>query len=249
MTDIGIHGDHPATFRDGVRRFDISIVVPVYNEAGTTDVLLEHLDGLDAGEVIVVDGTSSDGTWERLTEARPPSVRLLRVEPGRARQMNTGALYATGEVLLFLHADTRLPDGALQEVAETLTRRQDRLWGCFDVRFDRAGPLLKLVAWSMNRRSLWSSICTGDQAIFVYRREFLETGGFAPVALMEDVDLARRLKRRSRPLRIHTPVTTSSRRWREHGTGRTIILMWRLRWLYWWGAPTSALSERYYPDQ
>lgn len=225
-----------------------SIVVPVYNEAGILTGLLEQLAAAGAREIIIVDGGSTDGTWERLAKARAPSFRLLRSGTGRAVQMNSGALHASGDVLLFLHADTGLPAGALEYVSQGLNRCPDRRWGRFDVRFDRTDPLLRVVAFAMNLRSAWSSICTGDQALFVYRDDFLRLGGFAPVPLMEDVEISRRLKRRSRPLRIREPVTTASRRWARQGIIRTIVLMWRLRWLYWWGVPTSKLSKRYYPD-
>lgn len=207
--------------------------------------LLAHLDGLGDREVVIVDGGSTDGTWEALGELAPASMDLRRSPRGRAHQMNDGALRAGGDVLLFLHADTRLPEGALGAVENALARFPDRQWGRFDVRFDQAGPLLKLVARAMSLRSAWTSICTGDQALFVRRREFLDIGGFAPLALMEDIDLSRRLKRRSRALRLREPVTTSSRRWQTRGVWRTIVLMWWLRWLYWWGVPASRLSERY----
>jgi rSAM/selenodomain-associated transferase 2 len=226
-----------------------SIVVPVYNEADIVDGLLEHLSATGAGQIIIVDGGSTDGTWERLQSTRAQWVRILRAPAGRADQMNRGALQAGGDILLFLHADTRLPPGALETIRKGLERYPDRRWGRFDVRFDRAGPLLRIVAGAMNLRSAWSSICTGDQALFVYRRDFLALGGFAPVNLMEDVELSGRLKRRSPPLRVRAPVTTASRRWTGHGVARTIVLMWWLRWLYWWGMPTTVLSKRYYPDR
>jgi len=228
------------------KTLNISVVVPVYNERAVVPGLLAHLAGLGAREVIVVDGGSSDGTREALHDGCPPGVRILHSGRGRSRQMNHGALHAGGDVLLFLHADTRLPAGGLDRVADALRRAPSHRWGRFDVRFDSAGPLLKLVARAMNLRSAWTSICTGDQAVFVYRDDFLTAGGFAPIPLMEDVELSRRLKQRSRALRIRPPVTTSSRRWRRHGAWRTILLMWRLRWLYWRGVPASSLSERYH---
>lgn len=224
---------------------NISVIVPVYNEAGIAGDLIDRLAALGAGEIIIVDGGSTDGTWERLAHAGSGSIHCLRAGKGRASQMNSGALRATGDVLLFLHADTTLPAGAMDLVADALSAHPGRRWGRFDVRFDRAGTTLRMVARAMNLRSAWTAICTGDQAIFVYREEFLEAGGFAPVALMEDVDLSRRLKRRTPPVRITRPATTSSRRWREHGVWRTIVLMWRLRWLYWWGVRPSALAARY----
>lgn len=224
---------------------NISIVVPVYNEIDMVPGLVAHLAGMEAWEVIVVDGGSTDGTWEKLNEIKPVTMDVRRSDRGRARQMNCGALRATGDVLLFLHADTRLPEDAPAILDDALSRAPARCWGRFDVRFDRAGLVLKLVARAMTLRSAWTSICTGDQAVFVYRKDFLAIGGFAPVALMEDVDLSRRLRRRSPALRIRAPATTSSRRWRTRGVWPTIVLMWRLRWLYWWGVRTSTLSARY----
>lgn len=223
----------------------VSVVVPVYNEASIVPALVGHLAALGAWETIVVDGGSTDGTWQILKDIAPASITLCRTGKGRARQMNHGARRATGAVALFLHADTRLPDGALSMVETAMRRTPGYRWGRFDVRFNDAGATLKLVAHAMNQRSAWTSICTGDQAIFVDRDELRAVGGFAPLALMEDVDLSRRLKRRSKPARIRRPATTSSRRWRAYGVWRTIVLMWRLRWLYWRGVPTSDLSARY----
>jgi len=227
-------------------RLRISIIVPVYNEAELVAGLVARLAALDAWQVIVVDGGSNDGSGEYLASHCPAPVMLCRSEAGRARQMNEGALRASGELLLFLHADTVLPEDGLEKVQAGLERHPERRWGRFDARFDHAGPALQLVARAMSLRSAWTGICTGDQALFVYRREFLALGGFAPVPLMEDVELSRRLKRISRPLRVRLPVTTSSRRWLEHGVWSTIFLMWRLRWLYWRGVPARVLATRYH---
>jgi len=205
--------------------------VPVYNEAC---------------QLIVVDGGSTDGTRAYLADHCPPSVVLCRTDAGRARQMNAGALKAAGDVLLFLHADTSLPERGIERLSAALERHPERHWGRFDVRFDQAGPVLELVARAMNLRSALTGICTGDQAVFVRRRDFLALGGFAPIPLMEDVELSRRLKRLSRPLRLRCRVLTSSRRWRVHGVWRTIWLMWRLRWLYWRGVPAHVLAKRYH---
>lgn len=223
----------------------ISIIVPIYNESGIVADMVRSLSDFDAAEIVIVDGGSTDDTWQRLNELKAEPMLCLRADTGRAVQMNAGALRATGDVLLFLHADTRLPPAALTLIEEGLRRQPERQWGRFDVRFDHPDPILRIVAQAMNLRSAWTSICTGDQALFLRREEFLEIGGFAPIPLMEDVDLSRRLKRRSRPLPIRAAVTTSSRRWVTHGICRTVGLMWRLRWLYWWGAPTSTLAARY----
>ena len=223
----------------------ISIVVPIYNETELVPDLLRHLSELRASETIIVDGGSTDDTWQRLHELKTDSMLCLHADTGRSVQMNTGALHAKRDLLLFLHADTRLPPDALVSIDDALHRHPERRWGRFDVRFDRAGPTLRVVAHAMNLRSAWTSICTGDQVIFVYRADFLRIGGFAPIPLMEDVDLSRRLKLLSRPLRIRRAVTTSSRRWTRYGAWRTIGSMWRLRWLYWWGVPASILAGRY----
>ena len=224
----------------------VSVIVPIYNESGLVPDLVLYLASLDASEVIVVDGGSDDGTWQRLHDLNPGELLCLRAPRSRAAQMNRGAVRAGGDLLLFLHADTRLSPHWLSSTTAALARKPERRWGRFDVRFDRAGPVLELVALAMNLRSSMTSICTGDQAIFVYRDDFLAVGGFAPIPLMEDIDLSRRLRRRSFALRVRAPATTSSRRWRAQGTLRTIVWMWWLRWLYWWGAPASTLAQRYY---
>jgi rSAM/selenodomain-associated transferase 2 len=218
----------------------ISIVMPVLNEAASIEAALRALAPYRARgvEVVVIDGGSGDGT---AALARPLADRVLSAPRGRAAQMNAGAMSASGDVLLFLHADTRLPDDADRLVLDGL---KDRQWGRFDVRFD-GGGLLRLVAIMMNERSRLTGIATGDQAMFMTRAAFDKAGGFAPIALMEDVALSARLKRLERPLCLSARVTTSGRRWRRHGLWRTILLMWTLRLRYFLGADPARLARAY----
>jgi rSAM/selenodomain-associated transferase 2 len=163
---------------------------------------------------------------------------------GRAVQQNAGAAAATGDVLLFLHADTLLPPDADRLVLDGL-RTTGRGWGRFDVRLSGAAPLLRVVERMINLRSRVTGIATGDQAIFVRGDWFRRAGGFPPVPLMEDVALSTELKRLGPPLGLRERVTTSSRRWEERGIARTVLLMWRLRLAYALGADPARLADRY----
>ena len=220
----------------------LTVIMPVLNEAGGIAMALSALAPLRArgAEAIVVDGGSSDGTTE---VARPLAEAVLSAPRGRAAQMNAGAAAARGDVLLFLHADTTLPDNADRMILDGLAQ-SGRAWGRFDVRFD-GGGLLYAVAAMMNWRSRFTGICTGDQAMFVTRAAFDQMGGFPPIALMEDVALSARLKRVSRPLCLSARVTTSGRRWRRHGTLRTVLLMLLLRLRYFLGADPARLARAY----
>jgi rSAM/selenodomain-associated transferase 2 len=213
----------------------LSVVVPALNEASGIRAALEALAPLRARghEVIVVDGGSSDGTAE---VAAGLCDRVVKASRGRALQMNAGARAATGDMLLFLHADTRLPPGAEIPVFEA------SVWGRFDVQIEGRHPLLKVVAWAMNLRSRVTGIATGDQAIFVRRAAF---PGFPEIALMEDVAFSAMMKRRARPACLRAKVLTSGRRWESRGVLRTIFLMWRLRLMYFFGARPDALARLY----
>jgi len=221
----------------------LSIIMPVLDEATVIAGALEALAPYRAGgvEAIVVDGGSRDGTPEI---ARPRADRVVAAPHGRRSQMNAGAAAAQGDVLLFLHADTKLPPDADQLVLAGLMR-SGRAWGRFDVAIDGQTPLLRVVAKLMNLRSRLTGIATGDQAMFTTRAAFAEVGGFPDVPLMEDIVLSARLKRLSRPLCLGERVTTSARRWQVHGVLRTIVTMWGLRLAFFLGAEPAVLARRY----
>lgn len=219
----------------------ISLIVPVLNEAQLIVAALTGLQPLRARghEIVVVDGGSSDAT---LALARPLADRAIGAPQGRAMQMNSGASAATGDALLFLHVDTRLPERADELVTGAL---ETHAWGRFDVRIASERPLLAMVGWTMNLRSRLTGIATGDQAMFVTRGAFERAGGFPSIALMEDVALSKVLKKGGHPACLKEKAVTSGRRWEERGVFATIVLMWRLRLLYFLGADPARLAQIY----
>ena len=225
----------------------LSIIIPVLNEAECLPGLLEHLASLCVrdSEVIVVDGGSEDDSLQAASRA---GAQVIRSDRSRARQMNAGAAAAQGDILLFLHADTKLPPSAEQAIG-TAIRRGGRIheyaWGRFDVYISGRSFMLRVIASLMNWRSRLTGIATGDQAMFMTRHAFESVGGFPDQPLMEDVELSRRLLALSRPICLTDRVVTSGRRWEEHGIWRTIWLMWRLRWAYWRGTDAAELARLY----
>jgi rSAM/selenodomain-associated transferase 2 len=219
----------------------LTIIIPVLNEAAIVVAALQSLAPLRArgAEIIVADGGSHDGT-ARLAE--PLADRIITVRRGRGAAMNAGASLGGGDVLLFLHADTALPDGAPRLIDAALARRA---WGRFDLRITGSHPLFAVIARMINWRSRATGIATGDQAIFVSRKAFEAVGGFPDLPLMEDIAISRRLKRLCRPFCIATPVVTSGRRWEHNGVLSTIVLMWRLRLSYYLGIEPALLAELY----
>jgi rSAM/selenodomain-associated transferase 2 len=219
----------------------LTIVIPALDEAAIIAVTLQALAPLRArgAEVIVIDGGSSDGT---AALARLLADRVIAGPHNRGAAMNTGAALGSGDVLLFLHADTTLPNHADRLIAGALLRR---CWGRFDLRIAGRHPLLAVVARMINWRSRLTGIATGDQAIFVTREAFCSAGGFPDLPLMEDIALSQKLKRVCRPSCIAAPVVTSGRRWDHHGLWHTIVLMWRLRLAYYLGAAPARLALAY----
>jgi rSAM/selenodomain-associated transferase 2 len=221
----------------------LSIVVPALDEAAIIVAALEALAPLRArgAEVIVVDGGSEDGTPQL---AEPLADRVISAPRGRGAPLNAGAALGSGDAIVFLHADTALPQNADRLIDRALALRA---WGRFDLRIAGRHPLLAVVARMINWRSRATGIATGDQAIFVKRDAFVAVGGFPDLPLMEDIAMSQRLKRLCRPACIATPVVTSGRRWEHHGVLRTIVLMWRLRLAYYLGVAPARLARRYGP--
>lgn len=219
----------------------LTIVLPVLNEAAIIVAALQALAPLRArgAEIVVADGYSRDGTAQF---AKPFADRIVTVRRGRGTAMNAGAALGTGDTLLFLHADTTLPDNADRLIDAALAHRA---WGRFDLRIAGGHPLLAVVARMINWRSRATGIATGDQAIFVTRQAFDAVGGFPALPLMEDIAISRRLKRLCRPYCIATPAVTSGRRWERNGVIRTILLMWRLRLSYYLGVEPALLARLY----
>ncbi len=223
----------------------ISIILPVLNEAAGLAACLQTLQPLRDKhcEVIVVDGGSVDRS---VAIATPLADQVLVAQCARAWQMNAGAQAAHGEILWFLHGDSRPPLNADESIRVAL-KAQRHAWGRFDVRLSERKPLLRTVATLMNWRSCLTGIATGDQGIFVRRALFVQVGGFPEIPLMEDIALSRTLKRHSgRPACLNKHLLTSSRRWEENGIWKTILLMWRLRLDYFLGADPAALARLYY---
>ncbi|MGE0680367.1 MAG: TIGR04283 family arsenosugar biosynthesis glycosyltransferase [Candidatus Binatia bacterium] len=219
----------------------VSVVIPTLNEAANIAQTLSLVRQAGECELVVVDGGSSDATLEIALRY----ANLAIVTPhGRARQMNAGARAATGEVLLFLHADTVLPSRfskLLQHVLEDSTV----IGGRFDVHLDAVGWQFRMIETLMNVRSRLSRISTGDQAMFVRREVFLALGGFPELELMEDIELSRRLKRVGKIACLRERVKTSARRWQRDGVCRTIMLMWMLRCAYFLGMSPRQLKTFY----
>ena len=217
----------------------VSVVVPVLDDAPALRRLLGTLAGTSF-EVIVVDGGSRDGSAEAAEQA---GARVIRSPASRGLQLDKGHRAATRDWIWMLHADAEPSPANVKEVAGWPSMPPG--WGCFGVRLE-GGPPLQLVAWLMNRRSALTGICTGDQGLFAHRQLLNAIGGVPRQPLMEDIELSKRLRRLSRPLRAKTILSASSRRWQRQGAARTIATMWWLRARYALGASADGLYRRYY---
>jgi rSAM/selenodomain-associated transferase 2 len=224
----------------------LSVVIPAFDEAAVIAATVASIRaGLDPDdELVVVDGDSRDAT---VSLARAAGAEVLRSPKGRGTQMNVGATATSGDVLLFVHADTTLPTGFRSDLAALLADAGIR-WGRYDLEFDDGGPLLRWIAWLISKRSRIFRSATGDQAIFVRREDFVAVGGYREARLFEDVDLARRLRERGRMGIPRQAAVTSTRRWRNRGVWPTTLRMWTLKSLYLAGVPAEKL-ERHYRDE
>jgi len=214
----------------------VSVIVPLLNEEAIAQQLIDQLAKLDAEQIIVVDGGSSDSTYSLMQDA---GYQVVQSAAGRAQQMNAGAQHATQSILLFLHADTQLPQSYRSEIGKA------KVWGRFDVSFASQSKAMSVVAFFMNLRSRVSGVATGDQGIFVDKDVFSAIGGFPELPLMEDVALCKRLRQLHRPFNSRAKVITSARRWQQNGIFRTIVTMWWYRLGYFFGMSPMRFKKGY----
>ncbi|MDF5735007.1 MULTISPECIES: TIGR04283 family arsenosugar biosynthesis glycosyltransferase [unclassified Nostoc] len=198
----------------------ISIIIPTFNEVGNIKEAIATTQQSTNIEIIVVDAGSEDGT---VKIAQSLGIKVISSSPGRAVQMNTGAVAANGNILLFLHADTRLPTG-FDDMIRMALQQPGTVAGAFNLRIDASLLSLRWVEWGVNMRSHFCQMPYGDQAIFLTKAVFQQIGGFPELPIMEDFELMRRLKRTGRIVIIPTPVVTSARRWLQKGVFKTTIL-------------------------
>lgn len=219
----------------------ISVIIPTLNEEKSIVKTLMPLQAWRARghEVILVDAGSDDST---VSQTENLVDKCCYADKGRANQMNKGAEQADGDILLFLHADTLIGDDADRFIINSLKHFR---WGRFKVRFSSSRPVFKLIAYMMNVRSCWSSVATGDQAIYVEKMLFTEMTGFPQLPIMEDVQFSKNLNKRNRMDCLEHEVMTSSRRWEQNGVIKTIILMWGLRLAYFLGVSAARLKSWY----
>ncbi|CAA9890733.1 conserved hypothetical protein [Candidatus Methylobacter favarea] len=220
---------------------NFSIIIPTLNEASAIQSCLSALQPLRHNcEIIIADGGSTDNTADL---ADPLADKIVTSEQGRGLQMNNGARHARGEILIFLHVDTYLPENALPGIQQQLASNFQ--WGRFDIQLSGSHFMLKLIAYMMNQRSRLTGIATGDQVIFVSRQAFAAAGAYPEIPLMEDIELCQALKKISPPVCLKAKVTSSARRWEQFGIYKTLLLMWSLRWRYFFGADPQLLADLY----
>lgn len=226
----------------------LSIIIPVYNEGERLFSFIQHVLRIIGpfSQIIIVDGASNDHSLQSLKalSLQELNLELVSAPKSRALQMNAGAKIAKGNTLLFLHADTLLPETAIAELNSFWG--SNCLWGRFDVKLDHKALAYKIIAWFINKRSRLTGIATGDQAIFVKRALFEKIKGYKDQPLMEDIELCMQLKKHSKPYFISSTVCTSARKWENEGVVKTVWLMWKLRAAYAMGKSPQELVKIYY---
>ncbi|MES0371913.1 MAG: TIGR04283 family arsenosugar biosynthesis glycosyltransferase [Mariprofundaceae bacterium] len=232
-----------------MEKLSIAVIVPVLNEMKRLPDLMQMLAELNADEVMIVDGESTDGSADWLSgeiskRASESGFVYCTSSPGRALQLNSGAELCHSEILLFLHADTGIHAASLERIRDVM-QNPEVVGGRFDLNLTGTGLVFRLIEFMINLRSRLSRISTGDQAMFVRREVFERLGRFPNQSLMEDIELSKRLKREGSVVCLRERITTSSRRWEKHGVMRTIVLMWKLRFLYWTGVSPGRLEKMY----
>ncbi len=217
------------------------MIVPVFNEERVLPELMAGLQQLNANELVVVDGGSTDNTCRLLEES---TLYWIHSASGRAVQMNAGARECESDIFLFIHSDTSIDSNHILAIKQAM---QDAscVGGRFDVRLSGHGLALRVIGRFINLRSRLTGISTGDQCQFVRRDVFERMGGFPEQDLMEDVKFSKRLKRYGKISCLSEQVVSSSRRWETHGVLRTVLLMWKLRFLYWLGVSPEKLAAMY----
>ena len=222
----------------------LSFIIPILNEEQLFIKQQPFLKSLvdDGHEIIVVDGGSSDRSFEI---AEDIGCICISTKASRGHQQHVGAKKSNNKILVFIHADTLLPSSAVK-IMQTTLAKNDNHWGRFDVKLSNNKLIFKIIAWFMNKRSCLTGIVTGDHVLFMSKEVYLRCGGFPDIPIMEDIELSKKLRKYSWPICLNEHVTTSSRKWEQQGVLKTILLMWRLRILFYFGTPAEKIKEYYY---
>ena len=224
----------------------VSVVIPTLNEEACVGLAVRSAIAAGATEVIVSDGGSGDATLA--AAARAGATATVRSLPGRGVQLNAGSTFATGQFILFLHADNQLDETCLRQIAACWQHARDPaevVWGAFRQQIEDPSRRYRLLEWGNAMRVQFRRLPFGDQATFVRRSTFKQMGGFAEVPLMEDVELAARLRKISKPVLLDGPVTVSPRRWQDRGVVRQTLRNWKIQAAYALGASPERLSDWY----